>query len=545
LDLFENVSIDINKSNYILGLQCEKAIWLDIHQYERGAIEMAPEFTQTQRKEIKAIAQTLVPHGVLIPTVEADRDESIQLTEIALRNEHVIYDACFEFNNTLVVADILYKTKAGWHLYNISYSDVMDSVCLEELTFQYYAITECGLPLAQATSLLINKKYVRQGTIDANKFFISYKLTKDVRDSLPILSESVSRMKEIVSDSEPDVSIGYQCSHPYQCPFMYYCWSDVPYDSVLELQGHGINKYDYHRSGILRLDDLSTELLHGKQLLQVEAAQNKKVLLNESVLDSFLSQFWYPRCFINFSDISAAIPPFNGLRPFQPVAISYSIHTQESCDAEIKHTEFLPSSADDSRRNLLEKLLDDISGNCCVVVCDKAHVANIMKGLEISAPELKLKVRNLLNNMVDLMEPFRAWHIYSWRQHGDSSPASIFNAFLNKQYEPSILKAEILNITDMWLDNFSSAVMPSAVSDLFHIENMMAIKRHQDEQINSMRLLLTTIERIIENIEYIADDKQNLNNYRAVPDNRALRLDGWHVNHKQVELNCQNNITLK
>ena len=240
---------------------------------------------------------------------------------------------------------------------------------------------------------------------------------------------------------------------------------------------------------------MQPSLLHGKQRIQVETALNKKVHISLKQLNEFLSTSWHPRCFLDIDDISTVIPLYDGLHPHQPLAISFSIHIQEHRDSKLSHCEFRPKSTEDPRKDLLVNLIKNIPENACIIVYDKARVADLLRGLASTSIELNRKVRHVLDNMIDLMEPFKAWHIYSWRQRGEHSLNSVLSAFVNDWNQNEPVDSIRLNLTDIWFRHWLKADM-ATIGDTDSLNNMLGeLSIIQRNRSNGMARLLDVMEQ--------------------------------------------------
>jgi hypothetical protein len=61
------------------------------------------------------------------------------------------------------------------------------------------------------------------------------------------------------------------------------------------------------------------------------------------------------------------IPLFDGTRPYQQIPFQYSLHYLKRQGVKLKHHEFLASPNCDQRKELTEKLINEIPDNACVL----------------------------------------------------------------------------------------------------------------------------------------------------------------------------------
>lgn len=97
---------------------------------------------------------------------------------------------------------------------------------------------------------------------------------------------------------------------------------------------------------------------------------------------------------------------------------------------KLHHIEFLAQPGIDPRKDLLDRLLEDIPEGACVLVYNKSFEIGRLKELAERFPRRKKKIQAIIDNMVDLIEPFRQRSIYSWKQKGSHSIKSVLPVFV-------------------------------------------------------------------------------------------------------------------
>lgn len=236
-------------------------------------------------------------------------------------------------------------------------------------------------------------------------------------------------MQRMMQGKEPKIDIGPHCSDPYPCDFEGHCWAHIPDNSVFDLTGNGVKKFDLYQKGIVKLED-ALDTLKGKQLQQAEATLNKKVTVEKDELRTFLARLQYPLCFLDFETFMSAVPPYDGLRPYQQVPFQYSMHFRKKPGGKLHHVEFLAQAGVDPRKEFLERLLEDIPEDACILVYNKSFEISRLKDLAEQFPRRKKRIQAIIDSIVDLIEPFRQRFIYSWKQKGSHSIKSVLPAFV-------------------------------------------------------------------------------------------------------------------
>ncbi|MCW9096663.1 MAG: DUF2779 domain-containing protein, partial [Ignavibacteriaceae bacterium] len=126
------------------------------------------------------------------------------------------------------------------------------------------------------------------------------------------------------------------------------------------------------------------------------------------------------------------IPMFDETRPYQQVPFQYSLHYLEKENAKLQHYEYLAPAQDDPRKELLEKLLKEIPENACVLVYNKTFEIGVLKDLATWLPEYSEQIENIVQNIRDLMAPFRRKDIYRWEMKGSYSIKYVLPALVSE-----------------------------------------------------------------------------------------------------------------
>jgi uncharacterized protein DUF2779 len=420
----------LSKSRYMKGLQCHKSLWLATHQPELREESEAATRAFAQGHEVGELAQEIFPGGVLIPFDGLSFDEQLQQTQNALATDKVIYEAAFMHNGVFVKADILRKVRGGWEMYEVKGSSKVKDIYLDDTAAQYHVITGSGLNVTKVFVVHLNTSYRRKGALDLDKLFTRHNVTNEILERQTGVKKEIAEQKRMLKGNEPDIAIGPWCSDPYECDFTCHCWKDVPEDSVFDLAGKGVDTFDLYRQGIEKLKDIPLDLLKGKQLQQVEAALGKKTIVNKKKLREFLDSLRYPLYFLDFETFMVTVPQYDGLSPFQNVTFQYSLHWQKRAGGKLHHSEYLAKPGIDPRKEIVERLLEDIPEGACVLAYWKSFESSRLKELAEQFTGKKKRLQSIIDNMLDLFDPFKGRHLYSWKQKGSHSIKAVLPAFV-------------------------------------------------------------------------------------------------------------------
>lgn len=422
----------LSKTRYTHGLQCYKYLWFETwHKELKNELSSATETIFRQGHEVGELAQELFPGGMEIPFDGLSVDEQVLQTQVAMKTNKVIYEASFQYDGIFIKADILRKVRGGWELYEVKSSTKVEKVYYDDLAVQYYVATNTGLKITKAHLVHINTAYLRKGKLDPQQLFTIVDLTEDILERQASVKKQIAAMKKMVGGVEPEIPIGQYCYKPYECAFTGQCWKHVPEEgSVFELAGKGTDRFQLFHEGINKLTDIPLDRVKGKQRQQVEAAIKKQTIVSKKKLRDFLDKLWYPLCFLDFETFTEAVPSCDGQRPYQQIPFQFSLHIQKKPDGKLYHHEYLAEPNKDPRREFMDELLQVLPEEGCILVYYKPFEQGRLEELAERFPRKNKHIQKLIGNMVDLLDPFKSRHLYSWKQRGSHSLKAVLPAFV-------------------------------------------------------------------------------------------------------------------
>lgn len=425
----------LSKSLYTTGVQCHKALWLKKYQPELKddpSIEMDAVFDLGH--EVGFLAQVLFPGGVLVPYDGLSHTQQLDMTRDAIaQGASTIYEATFRHDDVFIKADILHLGPSGWELYEVKSSASPKENYLDDIAVQYYVISGAGLPLVKASLVHINTGYVRQGPIDVGQLFTIADLTETVRGMQSDVAARLPAMRTMLQGDMPDIDIGSHCDDPYACGFQGHCWTHIPENSVFDLRGHGRpDAMELYRQGILRMEDVPSETLGWRQKLQLDGLLHQKDHVDKEAVQTFLDSLWFPLCFMDFeTTYMAPIPLFDGMSPYEQLPFQFSLHVIEKAGADPVHYAFLAKDLENPCKEFLTNLLAVIPSGACILTWNQSFEARQLRGLADRFPEKNAEIDDILENMRDLMAPFRDKSIYHWKLNGSYSIKNVLPALVD------------------------------------------------------------------------------------------------------------------
>ncbi len=415
----------LSKSLYIKGLQCHKYLWLHKNKPElKDKISGSQQAAFDSGTDVGILAQRLFPGGAEVPYDGLTPAEQIAQTRQLIEDGvKTIYEATFSFDNIFCKVDILHHSDNGWELHEVKSSTGCKDVYLDDIALQYYAVSGAGLELAYAGLVHIDTTYVRAGEIEVDKLFAMLDLTDVVRGKQSFVKDNVIAQRAMLNEDVPAIDIGPQCSTPYDCQFLGHCWQHVPENSVFEFRGHGKpNVWDLYREGFLSINDVPEGRLGWRQILQQRGLREEFLHVDHNAVRQFLEGLTYPLCFMDFeTTFMLPVPKWDGTRPYQQIPFQYSLHVIDKPGAVPRHIEYLADGAGDPRPGFLKALLAAVPPDSCIITWNATFEVQRLRDLASSYPESAGRISGLINDIVDMMVPFRDKSIYHSRFNGSYS----------------------------------------------------------------------------------------------------------------------------
>lgn len=417
--------------DFVSGYTCFKKLWLDRNKPE----EKENNFNSSvifNSHEVKEAAKGLLDKKSA--TVEKDWDKKTMVlkTKEYLEDEEVkvIFNATFDFYGLVSTVDMLKKEPDG----SLSFYTVKSTTKYKdeygiECAYKYFVATNCNVKVKSNWFLYINNSYVRKGNLDIKSLFLAEDLTGPSTFNYYVIEGELLKMIEYLEVSdEQESNISMACEEPYECPFRKYCLSKLEKDNVFTLSGmFKKDKYALYDEGITSFKELYDAFgknkidLSKRCLSQIETALKiKDEVLDKGAIRSFLNTISYPIYHLDFETVQFAVPKWDGSKPWEQIPFQYSLHIEHE-DGTIKHKEFLAKAGKDPRRELAERLCEDIPMGSFSVAYNMTFEKTRLKELAELFPDLKDHLMNIYNNMHDLMVPFKELDIYLDEMKGSYS----------------------------------------------------------------------------------------------------------------------------
>jgi hypothetical protein len=372
------------RSGLILAArQCLRRAWLERRP---SAPSAAQRSASRNSRVVRELAQDLFEEPLQVPMFD-----SLVATQRLLERGQPLLDASFQHGGVDVRADALVPGEEGWVLHRFRPATRSRSWHLDELALQIGVIQGSGLPLSQAWLHRLDRRYRRGAELNARRALRSVEHLSELQGrALPELPE--------LPEDEPDIAIGDHCRRPRRCPFLAHCSPELsPFDLSRIPRGGHLHK----EARELGLDDwrqlpgpLSLSRLQARML---EALRRGEALLEPSVLPALRPG--EPCHFLDFEAYAPALPPYEGMRPYDALLVQFSVHST-SPDG-LRHQALLIERGD-PREVLATALIEALREPGPVFVYGEFE-GRALGTLAAELPELAAGLQGIRERLVDLL----------------------------------------------------------------------------------------------------------------------------------------------
>ena len=412
----------LSKSKYCKAYQCNKILWLDKYKSEVAEV-IDNDSVFENGTNVGQLAKGLFGEYL---DVEYNDDLNVMIndTNNYLKNDKcIITEASFDYNGNFCSVDILKKNNDEYEIYEVKSSTGVSKIYLEDASYQYYVLKSLGYNVTKVSIVHINSEYERHGDLELDKLFVIEDVTKYARNNYDNVKNKIEEINKYMNrTTEEDKEIDLCCFEPYECPYFKYC-SNLKENNVFDLRGLDKKiKIKLYKSGLIYFKDLLNAKINKKYKEQIDYELNdKEDKINSKNIKTFMNTLSYPLYFLDFETFQESIPEYDGIHPYEQIPFQYSLHYINEKDGQLFHKEFLADGVSDPRRELAERLVNDIPDNVCVLAYNMRFEKGVINRLSKLFPDLSSHLLKINNNMKDLMTPFASRDYYNKYMKGSYS----------------------------------------------------------------------------------------------------------------------------
>jgi hypothetical protein len=418
----------LSKSRFLSGLQCHKRLYLEIHAPQLAAdVDDRRQIMLDMGKEMNEIAHRYFPGGVLVAENHRHSAAALERTAALMADPNVtaIFEGAFQFEGTLIRADVLERIDSSWRLIEVKAAARVKSVHLDDLAVQTHVLRGNGLNLSGIFLMHVNRQYFYPGgDVDLQRLFVLEDLTEAIDERLPDIPPRLDEMRSMLGESRaPDVEPDHHCHSPYECPFWSHCTASKPARWIYYLPGGKDVVRRLRQQGIETIDEIPPQV----SLPHLQQRMRENVEWISPKLAERLQSVRYPVHHLDFETVMPAVPLYAGTHPYQPIPIQWSNHT-EAEDGSLRHTDYLCTEQKDPREEIAISLLESVGeeGSICVY---SEYEHYIVKALAEAVPRLRKDLLRVGERLWDLLLVLQT-HYYHPDFQGSFSIKSVLPALV-------------------------------------------------------------------------------------------------------------------
>ena len=216
----------LTKSKYIHGLQCDRALWLDVFnpKLARYSAEQMRRFDHG--REFEYSFKDTFPNGIDISAeLKRNTEAYPALTAQLLDKEEEtdLFEAGFLYNEVLVLADVVHRRSDGsLDVYEVKSGSTLSDTYRRDAAIQHYVISHCH-PIHSFNIVHNTPTEKSDNSENSDKRFAIINLTEELQAQHSEIENNIALMKEILRHGEPATPTGQHCLTPYACPYQHYC----------------------------------------------------------------------------------------------------------------------------------------------------------------------------------------------------------------------------------------------------------------------------------------------------------------------------------
>jgi hypothetical protein len=434
----------LSKSKILAYLQCPKRLWLEVHQPGLRTDSSATTASFATGHAVGDASRTIYdPNGtgIFLDIKALGLKGLIAATQTALTERKTIFEAGFQANGILSLADILIPVEdasgPAWRMVEVKSSTGVKEYHVKDLAVQTAIATQAGVRLTKVSVAHVDNTWTYPGNQQYGGLLKEVDQTAQVKELGAEVKQWLSHSHLIANlPTAPAKSTGDQCTAPFECGFLAYCSASEPAVEhpvawLPRVQTKAL-KAHIASPGIMAMEDVPDSLLNDLQLRVKKHTLANTVYFDVVGARAALDRHPLPAYFLDFETIAFAVPIWAGTRPYEQVPFQFSLHYLQAADQQPQHSEFLDLSGNNPTRPFAEALVQSCGQAGPIYVYNKgfegARIEDVIRHLqdevELVAALAAIKVR-----LVDL-KPITQGAYYNPSQQGSWSIKPVLTAMV-------------------------------------------------------------------------------------------------------------------
>ena len=208
----------------------------------------------------------------------------------------------------------------------------------------------------------------------------------------------------MASPNAPSVTVGPQCTSPYECPFLSRCTEgkQTPEYPIQLLPRGGKALEALIADGYHDLREVPAERLTSEIHRRVHQATMTGAPYFDATVAAELQQLPLPYSYLDFETISFSVLEVIGTRPYEKVPFQWSVHV-ETGPTNIRHAEYLAIESFGDFDAMASSLIAIIPPEGPIFAYNASFEAAVLNGLADRLPNKDGALRGLAGRLVDLL----------------------------------------------------------------------------------------------------------------------------------------------
>jgi hypothetical protein len=407
----------VSKQIFLNATVCPALGWgLRSGEIARTELTAGQKFWIEQGIEIGRRARELYPEGLLIE--DKWTKPASKKTEKAMNDPDipVIFEGAFFIDGFAARADILKRKGKSWHLIEVK-SGVNDrEEFIDDMAYTAMVIDRCGFNVCGVSLVLVSRDF-RLG-MEKAKLFTEIDHTDEVLARVEEFKPLWQQVEEVTrAPIKPEPQLIFECR---RCERFRECMGKDIENHIFDIPRLSQSQFDQLAElGIVRIEDIPDEFLLNEMQARVKDCVLSKEPHAEDSLGSALDSVSWPAYYLDFETVMTAIPLYPDIAPYTQLPTQYSIHKCSDIGLITDHREYLADPSQDCRRELAERLINDLEEDGSIIVYSNFERV-VINSLGRLYPDLLEKLTPLLQRIVDLEALIRR-NFYHPGFHGRAS----------------------------------------------------------------------------------------------------------------------------
>lgn len=404
--------VSFSKRDFMLGRQCQKALWLDKHR--PGLKEPATDADLLRFElgnDVDKAAQVHYTGGFLVEGL--DWALARHNTEKGLAEGHNrLYQAAFSYNGIRIRPDILDLNDDGtWSLREVKASKLkrkkdgspakFKDEHILDIAIQLYVLKGNNLKVRDTHLVLVHAEHVAGGNVP---FFDEADVTTSAQALLASFDTDLKSFNQTLAlAEEPRIQVGSHCNKPWPCVFKSYCWDALPPHSIYSIPYlSNSEETDLASKNILVATNIPDdyEIRDKRARRYVQVAKAGQPAVDRASILTELNALPRPFYFLDFETFATPLPSWLGSRPHEQVPFQFSCHKLNEDDS-LEHFEFLHTSLEDPRQHVVDALLQTIGPQGSIMVYNKSFEKKVLESLSTHLTQHSQALESLVSRLFD------------------------------------------------------------------------------------------------------------------------------------------------